>query len=276
MKIQTIILYIIIAYLGLLVFAYLYSDFYMFYPPAASYKDSKEIIKLKTQSGNIISAVYLPNKKAKYILLVSHGNGEDLGQIIPRLKTFRKTFQDLGMSVFAYDYPGYGTSTGRPSEKSSYEAINAAYQYLIETLNIPPNHIILFGNSIGAGVSIDLATRKPVAALILQSPFVTAFRVVTYFPLLPFDKYNNLQKIKQIHVPILIIHGKRDRIIPFWHGKKLYNAAHEPKEQLWIDNVGHNDIFLQIEINHELFLRYKTAIKNLIVVIIKKDTLDSA
>ncbi len=250
---KRIFVYIICVYFGFLVFAYLFSDHFMFYPPSSSYKDSKQIIKLKTKSGDTIAAIYLPNKKATYTLLVSHGNGEDLGHMLPFLQTMRS----LGLSVFAYDYQGYGLSTGHPSEKNTYEAINTAYQYLIETLKISPNHIILFGNSIGAAVSIDLATRKPVAALILQSPFVTAFRVVTYFPILPFDKYNNLKKIKQIYIPILIIHGKHDRIIHFWHGKKLYENANPPKYHLWIDNAGHND--MPWDSNH-----YKTTIRNFI------------
>lgn len=253
MKMQTIIIYIIVAYLGLVVFAYLFSDNMMFYPPFSSYKDSKHIIKLKTKRGDTISAVYLLNKEAKYTLLVSHGNAEDIGHIMPILQEFNA----LGLSVFAYDYQGYGISSGRPSEKNSYEAINAAYQYLVETLKIPPDHIILFGNSIGAAVSIDLATRKPIAALIMQSPFVSAYRVLTYFPLLPFDKYKNIKKIKQIHIPILIIHGRSDRIVPFWHGKKLYEEANSPKYHLWIENAGHNNIPWNSDI-------YKTAVKDFI------------
>ncbi len=253
MKTQTILIYIIIAYFGMLSFAYLFSDRMMFYPPKSTYKDTNQIIKLHTASGDIISAIYLPHQNSKYVLLVSHGNAEDLGHILPILKEFNT----LGFSVFSYDYQGYGTSTGKPSEKNSYAAINAAYQYLNKTLKITPNRIILFGNSIGAAVSIDLAIRKPVAALILQSPFLTAFRVVTRIPLIPFDKFNNLKKIKKIHVPILIIHGKRDRIVPFWQGKRLYEAANKPKEHLWIKDAGHNTIPWNGNI-------YKTAIKNFV------------
>ena len=170
----------------------------------------------------------------------------------------------LGFSVFAYDYQGYGTSTGRPSEQGAYDAVDASWQYLTESLKISPQHIIAFGNSIGAALAVDIAARQPIAAIILQSPFVTAFRVVTRIPLFPFDKFDNLKKIKQISCPILIIHGKRDRIVPFWHGKKLYASATVPKQSLWIEDVGHNNIPWNSSI-------YKTAIKNFIFHFVQKN-----
>jgi hypothetical protein len=235
------------------IFAYFFSNHLMFHPPTSSYKDSENIIKLKTGRGDIISAVYLLNRNAKYTMLVSHGNAEDLGHMLP----FLSELYSLGFSVFAYDYQGYGLSTGEPTEKGTYDAINAAYDYLTETLKIPPKQIVLFGNSIGAAVSIDLSSREPVGGVILQSPFVSAFRVLTQIPLWPFDKYNNLKKIKNINCPILIIHGRKDRVVPFWQGKKIYESANAPKEYLWIDGVGHNDIPWDSVI-------YKNAIKNFI------------
>jgi hypothetical protein len=89
-----------------------------------------------------------------------------------------------------------------------------------------------------------LASNHKVAGLILESPFVTAFRVVTRIPLLPFDKFRNIDRIKSVNCPVLVIGGKADKIIPFWHGEKLFEAANEPKFKLWVDDAGHNDLVM--------------------------------
>lgn len=253
MNVKGIIVYIVLLYVCAGIFAYFFSNHLMFYPPSSSYRDSEKIIKLKTERGDTIAAIYLFNPNAKYTILVSHGNAEDVGHIFP----FLKELYSLGFSVFAYDYPGYGLSTGKPSERGTYDAIDAAYSHLRNTLKIDPNHIVLFGNSIGAAVAVDLAFRQPVGALILQSPFVSAFRVLTQIPLWPFDKYNNLKKIKKIHCPVFVIHGRKDHVVPFWQGKKIYDSANKPKQYLWIDHAGHNDIPWDSEI-------YKTAIQDFI------------
>lgn len=231
------LLNVLIAYVGLLIFAYFFADKMIFLPPRASYRDTDEIIKL-TSNGAQISAIYLPNENAKYTLLVSHGNAEDLGYIMP----FFKEFQRHGFSVFAYDYHGYGTSEGSPNEANSYADVRAAYDYLVNVLRISPQRIIIYGRSLGAAVALDLAIKENVAGLIMESPFVTAFRAVTRIPIFPFDEFNNLQKITKLTCPLLIIHGTDDRIVSFWHGKKLLQMANVPKQYFWVTNAGHNDV----------------------------------
>jgi fermentation-respiration switch protein FrsA (DUF1100 family) len=248
---KTIIIFLLAAYICLLFFAYFFADKLIFFPRISSYHDTNDIIKLTTIDGTIISAIYLPNKKARYVMLFSHGNAEDLGDIMPFLQELR----EQGYAVFAYDYHGYGTSQGKPTEQSAYADINAAYDYLVKTLHITPQHIVVFGRSLGAAVSIDLAAREPVAGLIAESPFVTAFRVLTYIPVFPFDKFNNLSKIKRIHCPVLVIHGTADTIVPFWHGKKLYQTANSPKQYLWIKGANHNDPFWQLDANYWRVIR---------------------
>ena len=237
-QIVRIIMYIAIIYAVVAVFAYALSNSILFLPPHPSYKDSNKIIKLKTTNGVEIAAVYHPNLTAKYTILVSHGNSEDLGTI----SLFLQFMRDHGFAVFAYDYHGYGQSAGRPSEHNAYLDINAAYNYMRNQLNIPADRIIAYGRSIGAAVSIDLAAQKPLAGLIIQSPFVSAFRVVTHISLFPFDRFNNLAKIKQVKCPVLVIHGKKDKIIRFWHAKKLYQAIPTQKNHYWVENAGHNDL----------------------------------
>ncbi|MCK4608499.1 MAG: alpha/beta hydrolase [Gammaproteobacteria bacterium] len=235
---KQIVLYFTIGYLLLLFVAYFFSNKMIFLPPAPSYKNTNSILKIHTSNGATIAAIYLPNKNAKYTLLVSHGNAEDLGMLMP----FLRELQYHGFSVFAYDYQGYGLSSGSATEANSYQAADSAYNYLTQKLQIPPDHIIAYGFSLGAAMAIDLASRKTVAAVIAQSPFVSAFRTMTYIPLLPFDKFNNFSKIKQLKCPILIIHGTKDKIIPFWHSQKLYQTAAEPKKHLWIKGAGHNNL----------------------------------
>lgn len=227
-------------YVVVCAYAFFFSDRTIFQPQPSSYRDTSAIIKLDSAENVKISALYLPNPEASHTILYSHGNAEDLGDIQPILNKL----QALGFAVFAYDYRGYGTSRGKPSERGTYEDINAAYEYLTRQLGIPPSQIIAYGRSVGGGPAIDLASREPVAGLVVESTFVTAFRVMTRIPLLPFDKFVNIDKIRKVRCPVLVIHGTADRVIPFEHGQKLYETANEPKRFLRVEGAGHNDLIL--------------------------------
>jgi fermentation-respiration switch protein FrsA (DUF1100 family) len=182
--------------------------------------------------------VYLPNPSAKFTLLVSHGNAEDLGDDRYWLEELRRA----GFSVFAYDYEGYGTSEGKASEKVLYQDEAAAYDYLAIDLRTPPDRIIIFGRSVGTGPATYIAARRPAAGLILQSPFVSAFRVLTQIPLLPFDKFPNYKNIRHVHCPVLIMHSHGDTVIAPWHGQKLFDMANQPKQLFWAQHADHNDM----------------------------------
>lgn len=235
--VRSVLTILILSYIGFGCLAYFVADKIAFQPPRATYRDNADSIRLKVKSGNEISCVYLANATASHTILFSHGNAEDLG-------ITRSTLEDLreaGFAVFAFDYEGYGTSTGSPSEQRMYENEEAAYDYLTSQLNIPPSRIIAHGRSLGGVAAIDLASRKPLAGLIIESSFVSGFRVMTGIPLFPFDKFRNAAKLKRVTCPVLVMHGKRDEVISFWHGEKLYETANEPKMFLWIDEAGHND-----------------------------------
>ena len=224
-------------YAILLYVAVFQSDGLIFQPRPSSYQDSAEVLKLTTRDGKKISAIYLFNPQAKYTILFSHGNAEDIGDDRPLLNWFR----GAGFSVLAYDYHGYGTSEGKPGEKNSYMDIDAAYEYLTQTVHLNPTSIICYGRSVGSGPAVDLASREPVAGLIIQSGFTSAFRVLAIGRLIPFEKFNNIAKMTSVHCPVLVMHGRSDGIIPFHHGELLLAAAHEPKSHLWVDRAGHND-----------------------------------
>lgn len=229
---------IIFIYAFLCFYAVFFSERMIFQPPAASYQDTSKIIKVSSANGMKISAVYFPNPQAKYTILYSHGNAEDLGNISSVLRQIR----DSGFAVFAYDYQGYGTSQGTTSEYNVYRDIEAAYGYLTEQLRVPPKQIIVYGRSVGGGPAVDFASRQSVGALVVESSFVSAFRVLTRIPLLPFDKFVNIDKIGKVRAPVLVIHGKADEVVPFWHGEQLFAAAKQPKFNFWVNRAGHNDL----------------------------------
>ncbi len=222
-------------YLLLILAGIFVSDALLFVHSAPTYRDSSTIIKLTTADGKKISTIYLPNPAAKFTILYSHGNGGDLGAYTPLLRSF----QQKGFSVFSYDYHGFGTSEGVPSERTTYLDVDAAYAYLTRQLHIPPQRIIAFGRSLGGGSTAYLAAHRPVAGVIMESTFTSAFRVVTQVPLLPFDKFDNIDNIKHVHCPVLVIHGTADRTIAFRQGVALYNAAPEPKRCLWVKGADH-------------------------------------
>jgi len=226
------------AYVGLVVFAWLVADSIIFPAPPSSYQDAPDQPKLPSPDGNNITAVFLPNPAASHVLLFNHGNRQDLGTTDERLRLY----QSHGWAVFAYDYPGYGTSTGTPSEAGCHAALASAYAYLTQIKGYAPRQIVLYGLSLGTGPAVALASREPVAGLILEGAFMSAFRVVTYITLLPWDRFNNLEKMRHLRVPLLSIHATQDFTVPFSHGKKLYAAHPGPKRHLWVKGAHHNNI----------------------------------
>jgi abhydrolase domain-containing protein 17 len=229
-------------YTTFFIIAVFFADFFIFPAPEPSYRDDGSIgtFKLKTRSGLSFSVVHLREERKGPTILFSHGNGEDLGDIHPFLEDLR----GMGFNVAAYDYPGYGTSEGRPTEKGAYETIEAVYDYLTQAEGVEPEKIVIYGRSVGSGPSVDLASRKPVGGLILESPFLSAFRVVTRVSILPFDRFKNFEKVSRVECPVLIIHGRLDRVIPFSHGESLFNQFKVPKSHLWVDEAGHNDLHI--------------------------------
>jgi abhydrolase domain-containing protein 17 len=233
--VRSMILIPLLIYLSLFFFALFFSERLIFQPHPSSYKDTDRILKLTSKNGMQISAVYLPNAKAKYTVLYSHGNAEDIGDAQPIFENMR----DLGFGVFAYDYQGYGTSQGKPSESNAYEDAEAAYDYLTLNLGIKAENIISYGHSLGGAVAIDLASKKPLAGVVVESSFTTAFRVLTRISILPFDKFRSIDKIQSVNCPVLIIHGVKDNMIVVGHGEALFERASEPKQMILVEQADH-------------------------------------
>ena len=244
----SLVLIPIFVYLGLGLIAYFLADRLIFQPQPAFLPEKDTTVKLAAPNGEKIEAKFFENPNTEYTILFSHGNAEDIFGSTP----FFEKLRDAGFNVFAYDYRGYGASEGFPSEQNSYEDAETAYNYLTENLKIAPEKIIVHGRSLGAAVSIDLAAKNKCGGLIVESGFVSAFRVMTHYPIFPFDKFKSLGKIKNVKCPSLFIHGKRDEIIPFWHSEMLFAAANESKFSLWLTEASHNNVFA---VNREAYLQ---------------------
>jgi pimeloyl-ACP methyl ester carboxylesterase len=230
------LLAVALAYAAFAALLWLFADRIIFMPPREAYARTDEILLIPRDSGGTIAAVHLPNPRARHTILFSHGNAENLGQDLPFLRAMR----DAGFSVMGYDYSGYGLSTGRPSERAAYADIDAAYDYLTRTAGVPPERIILHGRSLGGAVAADLASRRPVGGVVLESTFTTAARVAR-IPV-PFNRFRTIDKLRRVTAPVLVIHGTDDALVAFSHGQRLYAAARSPKQRMWVDGAGHNDV----------------------------------
>jgi fermentation-respiration switch protein FrsA (DUF1100 family) len=218
----------------------LFADRLMFFPPAASYGGGDaDFGRVGVGAGDSVAVLHLPDPQARYTILYSHGNAEDLGHVAFVLRDLRSS----GFAVIGYDYRGYGHSTGGPpsARKASADA-EAVYRYAVRTLGIEPKRLILYGRSFGSGPTLELAARHEVGGVILQSAFTSAFRVVTRVRLFPFDRFPNLANIRALRRPVLVIHGTADEVVPFAHGRRLFAAARAPKRSLWVEGAGHDDV----------------------------------
>lgn len=220
------------------VYALLIADKLIYPVPPVNYQPDEFTFELPSSDGNTIHAsAHLPPDQSE-VLLYCHGNGTDLGHLQPLFADFRAR----GLAYLAFDYPGYGLSSGKPSEAGCYAAAETAYHYLTKTKGIQPKQIILYGRSLGGGSACWLAVRKPIGGLILDGTFTSTFRVMTQRRILPFDQFDNLAKLPQVTSPVLLLHGMRDRTVPFSHALRNHAAIRAPKAQLWIEGAGHNDL----------------------------------
>lgn len=229
-----------VVYGGLAAFAHLAADGMIFQPPPATYDARRlPVARVAAEDGVPVAVLHLPHPRADYTVLYSHGNAEDLGMALPGLEALR----DAGFSVVAYDYRGYGASGGgRPTSRGVLRDAEAVYRHVTGTLGVPPSRVIAYGYSVGSGPAVHLAARHPLAGLVVENGFVSAFRVVTRAPLLPFDRFPNLRDVRRVRAPVLVIHGTVDRVIPVSHGRLLYEAAPGPKSALWVEGAGHTDV----------------------------------
>lgn len=242
---------ILTAYVSLTLLLYLFQTRLIYLPTAAimatpgSIGLEYESVHLTTTDGVKLAGWFVPAANADVTVLYFHGNA---GNISHRLDTI-DLYHRLGFNVLIIDYRGYGQSEGRPSEQGTYLDAEAAWHHLVGERQLAPEQIIIVGRSLGGGVAAWLAQQKPAAVLVLESTFTSipamAARQFPFLPVQPLARvqYNTLARLPHLTMPILIVHSPNDEVIPYDHGRQLFEAAPEPKQFVEIGG-GHNDGFL--------------------------------
>jgi fermentation-respiration switch protein FrsA (DUF1100 family) len=249
-------IYLLCLALAVVVSFYLFypkvEDFFVFFPQKKfdfvpegfrlTYRD----VYFDTEDGKSLHGWFFPLPQGGPVILYCHGNA---GNISHRLDQVSRLL-GKNLQVFMFDYRGYGRSVGSPSEKGIYADGVAAYDYLVAKEGLSPDNIVLYGHSLGAAVVVEVALRRKVKSLILESAFTstremakTMFLFWFFSPFVPVH-YNSVEKLPRIQVPVLIMHGEADEIVPFSLGERLYGAARAPKFFFPLKGAGHNDTYL--------------------------------
>lgn len=244
----------IAAFIGATLFLMIFEKQLIYYPaktldvtPTALGLAAEEV-SLDVEAGVTVHGWFIPAAKtpSTATILLSHGNAGNIADRLDRVMSLR----DLGADFFLYDYRGYGKSTGSPDEEGTYRDGRAAYDYLIKTRKLDPARLIIMGESLGCAISIQLATERRAAGLVLEAPFASiAHMASAIYPFLPLGRlvrtrYDNLAKIPQLKMPLLVAQGTEDEVIPIAQGRMVFEAAPEPKRFLAIEGAHHNDVYV--------------------------------
>jgi len=212
-------------------------------PAEAGLSGVREVV-LETPDGARLIAWYAAAAPGKPTFLYFHGNGGGLGDRVERLKRFA----GAGYGVFMPAYRGYSGSTGSPSEPVLHADAKLAYDYL-RKLGVAERAIVLYGESLGSGVAVQLASARPVGAVILDAPYTSLPDVgKLMYPIMPVrtlmvDRFDSKAHIAAVRAPILIMHGTADAVVPISLGQALFEVAPEPKEMAVFKGAGHSDIY---------------------------------
>jgi pimeloyl-ACP methyl ester carboxylesterase len=218
----------------------------LFMPPLIVHDDDQDTegdTMLNTPHGSQIQIkTYIKNKDYLY-MLISHGNAEDIYIVYEWVSKILVNF--VNVNVIMYEYTGYGLNQEKFTccEQYCYNDADTAYNYVTTTLKVPPGRIIIFGRSLGSGPSCYLAEKYPVGGLILNSGFMSVFRVAFKFRwTLPGDMFPNIDRIKNIKCPVCILHSIKDEIVPFYHAREMFKNCRNKFPPLFIDGTSHNSI----------------------------------
>ncbi len=249
-----LLLFGLIAYLAICLLLYVMQSRLIFFPempgrqleatPKAVNLDYEDV-RVETEDGVSLHGWYIPAANAKITLLFCHGNA---GNISHRLESIA-LFNSLGLNVLIFDYRGYGQSTGKISEAGFYQDAYTMWQVLTDKKGIEAENIVLFGRSLGAAITSQLATKVKAGGVILESAFTSVpgmgAKLYPLFPLRLLTRFqlNNVAHVQAIPSPLLVVHSEDDEIIPFAQGQAVYERAHEPKTFLRIRG-GHNGGFI--------------------------------
>ena len=234
-----------IVYLGVLALLYFNQQKLLYFPdverPETGPDGLLQPIAYRSADGIELSSLYrAPPSDAARVLLHFHGNAGNIGDRIGRILPFA----DAGMGILLAEYRGFGGNSGSPSEQGFYDDARAAIDFLGQQ-GVEPGRMVFYGESLGSGVAVQMATEFGCGALVLEAPYSSVADVAQgrywMFPVkaLVRDKFNSTAKIARVRCPIFIMHGTADRVIPIRYGERLYELAPSPKEMKVYPGLGH-------------------------------------
>jgi fermentation-respiration switch protein FrsA (DUF1100 family) len=204
-----------------------------------------EEVTFTTDDGVALVSWYLHAERPRATVLFFHGNAGNLTDRLPQIVSLG----EIGADVLIVGYRGYGRSQGTPSEAGVYRDGEAAYRYLVEQRGVPATRLVIFGESLGSGPAIELASRHPCAGLVVQSGFTSiADMAARVLPLVPVrwllaTRFENLAKIPSVRAPKLFLATRDDEVVPFGQTRRLYEASSPPRSWVEFAGCGHNELY---------------------------------
>ena len=265
MSFLKIIIGILVIYTSLLLLLFIFQRNLMYHPDENNYfGDKLEVdvkkIKIKTSDGlDLLGWFHKKDLKKFKTIVYFHGNAGKLENRIHKLNHFKE--MDVNFLIIAWR--GFSGNDGKPSEEGLYIDGNSAIKWL-KNLGLSEKDIIIYGESLGTGVATEIAQSNGYAGLVLETPFTSMVEAAkNFYPYIPVslllkDKYENQKKIKNINIPVLVMHGEVDQIVPFWMGKKIYKIANQPKYSHFTKYDDH-----MMEYDEKLLFALKTFLKSL-------------
>ncbi len=260
-----IVIGILVIYASVLVLLFIFQRNLMYHPDENNYFGDKlevniEKVKIKT-SDNIDLLGWFHKKDLKRLktIVYFHGNAGKLENRIHKLNHFK----DMDVNFLIIAWRGFSGNEGKPSEEGLYIDGNSAIMWL-KNLGLSEEDIIIYGESLGTGIATEIAQNNNFAGLILETPFTSMIEAAkNFYPYIPVslilkDKYKNNLKIKNVNIPVLVMHGETDQIVPFWMGEKIYEIANQPKYSYFTKYDDH-----MMEFDENLVLALKAFIKSL-------------
>lgn len=242
---------VVAAYLGLCLFLFVAQRSFLYAPdrtrpdPVLSGVPEMTVRELVAADGTKLLAWYSPAADdTRPLIVYFHGNAGHIGGRGMKMKPL----MEAGFGLLLLSYRGYGGNPGRPDEMGLYADARAAMDYARDQ-GVGGERLVIYGESLGSGVAVQMASERAIAALILEAPFTSltqvAFEKVPYapIPLLIRDRFDSIKKIGAIKTPLLLVHGEKDRTVRVAHGRKLFAAANEPKQALFLTDAGHGDLY---------------------------------
>ena len=260
-----ILLSFVLIYLTILVITYLFQRNLLYHPTENNYSGDKisvsvEKVKVKTKDElELLSWYHNKNSNNYKTILFLHGNAGSLDNRIHKINHF----ENMNVNFLLLSWRGFNGNKGKPTELGLYDDARSAVRWL-ESIGVEEKNIIIYGESLGTGVAIEIAQNKRFAGIILESPFTSMIAAgKDKYPYLPVrfllkDKYESDKKIKNIKSPVLVMHGKVDNLVPFHMGKKIYELATEPKYSYFSEYDNH-----MMEYNDNLLKALKEFIRSL-------------